>query len=153
MAEISKITLPSGNTYDIKDATARQMIAGGISFNIVHTQAAWASSTAPTAANIPEGVKAYYNSGASYVTGTMDPDATTVGTFYLVYSNTQHGDVDVYDEYVTVEPTTGNYIWEKIGDTQLDLSSVIASIALTGTTQSVVTSVAADGTDTVLGTG
>lgn len=29
MADISKITLPSGNTYDIKDAVARQAIAGG----------------------------------------------------------------------------------------------------------------------------
>lgn len=153
MPDISKITLPSGNTYDIKDATARQMIAGGISFNIVHTQAAWASTTAPTAANIPAGVKAYYNSGASYVTGTLAASADTVGTFYLVYSNTQKGDVDIYDEYVTVEPTTGTYVWEKIGDTQLDLSSVIASLALTGTSQSVVTGVAADGTDTVLGTG
>ena len=26
MADISKITLPSGNTYDIKDATARELI-------------------------------------------------------------------------------------------------------------------------------
>lgn len=32
MADISKITLPSGNTYDIKDAVARQMISGGVSF-------------------------------------------------------------------------------------------------------------------------
>lgn len=32
MAEISKITLPSGNTYDLKDAVARQMISGGVSF-------------------------------------------------------------------------------------------------------------------------
>lgn len=32
MADISRITLPSGNTYDIKDATARQMISGGVSF-------------------------------------------------------------------------------------------------------------------------
>lgn len=30
MAEISKITLPSGTTYDIKDAVARQTAAGGI---------------------------------------------------------------------------------------------------------------------------
>ena len=30
MAEISKITLPSGITYDIKDATARATAAGGI---------------------------------------------------------------------------------------------------------------------------
>lgn len=32
MAEISKITLPSGTTYDLKDATARAAIAGGTSF-------------------------------------------------------------------------------------------------------------------------
>lgn len=32
MAEISKITLPSGVTYDIKDATARAAIAGGTTF-------------------------------------------------------------------------------------------------------------------------
>lgn len=153
MADISKITLPSGNTYDIKDATARQMISGGISFNIVHTAAAWASSTAPTAANIPYGVKAYYNSGANYVTGSMAASADTIGTFYLVYSNTAAGDADIYDEYVTLEPTTGTYTWEKIGDTQIDLSSVISSIALTGTTANVATGVGANGTDTVLGTG
>ena len=34
MADISKIKLPSGNTYNIKDAVARDMIAGGVSFNI-----------------------------------------------------------------------------------------------------------------------
>lgn len=32
MADISKIKMPSGNTYDIKDAVARQAIAGGVSF-------------------------------------------------------------------------------------------------------------------------
>lgn len=32
MADISKITLPSGTTYDIKDAVARQAIAGGVKF-------------------------------------------------------------------------------------------------------------------------
>lgn len=32
MADISKITLPSGTTYDIKDAVARQSIAGGVSY-------------------------------------------------------------------------------------------------------------------------
>ena len=52
MADISKIKLPSGNEYDIKDAVARQMISGGVSFNIVWTQADYASSTAPTAAKL-----------------------------------------------------------------------------------------------------
>lgn len=37
MAEISQITLPSGTTYDIKDETARQAIAGGVTFRGVTT--------------------------------------------------------------------------------------------------------------------
>ena len=32
MADISKIKLPSGNEYNLKDEVARQAIAGGISF-------------------------------------------------------------------------------------------------------------------------
>lgn len=38
MADISKITLPSGTTYEIKDEVARQAIAGGVSF-IISTDA------------------------------------------------------------------------------------------------------------------
>ena len=50
--EISKIQLPSGNTYDIKDAVARQMIAGGVSFII-----AWNGTGTPDESAIPEGVQ------------------------------------------------------------------------------------------------
>ena len=39
MPEISKITLPSGTTYDLKDATARAAIAGGTSFLGITTTA------------------------------------------------------------------------------------------------------------------
>ena len=39
MAEISKITLPSGTTYDLKDAVARAAQAGGIHFKGVTTTA------------------------------------------------------------------------------------------------------------------
>ena len=37
MAEISKIMLPSGVTYDIKDAVARNIAAGGIQLKGVTT--------------------------------------------------------------------------------------------------------------------
>ena len=47
MADISRITLPSGNTYDIKDAVARQMISGGVSFII-----AWDGASTPVPADI-----------------------------------------------------------------------------------------------------
>ena len=39
MTEISQITLPSGTTYDLKDATARQAVAGGVIFRGVTTTA------------------------------------------------------------------------------------------------------------------
>ena len=49
MAEISKIMLPSGNSYDIKDATAREMISGGVTFIV-----AWDGTSTAVASNIPK---------------------------------------------------------------------------------------------------
>lgn len=116
MAEISKITLPSGNTYDLKDATARQMIAGGVSFIV-----AWDGSSIPVPANIPAGVVVTYND--TEYTGTLAATAAQAGAFYLVKSSTQKGTLDVYDEYAVI--TTGSTkSWEKLGDTQLDLSDL-----------------------------
>lgn len=96
MAEISKITLPSGNTYDIKDATARseieQIIKAGLTYKVV--------STLPTAS------------------------ADTIGIVYLVPHS--HGTNDVYDEYLTIKggtATSPTYSWEKIGNTDIDLSN------------------------------
>ena len=127
MAEISKITLPSGNTYDIKDATAREMISGGVSFVI-----AWDGTSVPTIANIPAGVVVKYN-GTNY-TGTLAADSAEVGAFYLIKSSTTPSSetLDIYDEYVPVG-VTGSKTWEKIGDTQLNLTDVVTNVS--GTTK------------------
>ena len=135
MADISKITLPSGNTYEIKDAVARQMISGGVSFIV-----AWDGAAMPVAADIPAGVKVKYNN-VTY-TGTLTADSAEAGAFYLVKSGTTPSGetLDKYDEYVPVG-TTGSKTWEKIGDTQLNLTDVVTGVSLTKQT------------DTVLGTG
>ena len=149
MADISKIKLPSGNEYDIKDATARQMISGGVSFNVVWTATDYASTTAPDVsklATIPAGVTVYYNSGASSATGTLAASTDTVGKFYLVYSKTQTGGLDYFDEYVTVGDTT--YAWEKIGDTQVVLTNVVTDVTLNQQTTNFVTGYASPSTDT-----
>lgn len=117
MADISRIKLPSGNYYDIKDAVARQMIAGGVSFII-----AWNGTSAPVVADIPAGVVVKYN-GTNY-TGTLAASADTIGKFYLVKSSTNVETLDVYDEYATIETGASSYAWEKIGDTQLDLGNL-----------------------------
>ena len=115
MAEISRITLPSGNTYDLKDAVARQMIAGGISFILAYT------GGVPVVANIPAGVVVKYQ-GTDYV-GTLVASADTVAKFYLIKSTTQVEVLDVYDEYATIQDGD-TYFWEKIGDTALDIGNL-----------------------------
>lgn len=109
MPDISKVKLPSGNVYDIKDAYARELIAGGITFSV-----AWDGNSEPVVANIPQGVIVEYN-GAAY-TGTKLASSGNPGTFYLVKSG--HG-VNSYDEYV---PANGS--WEKLGTQEVDLSGL-----------------------------
>ena len=144
MADISKITLPSGNTYDIKDAVAREAIAGGVTFII-----AWDGASTPVIADIPAGVTVTYE-GTSY-TGTLSAETTGTGThaqagaFYLVKSSsTPSGQtLDIFDEYVPVG-TTGSKYWEKLGDTQIDLSDVVTGVTLNKQT-------ATTSTDTAIG--
>lgn len=140
MADISKIKLPSGNEYDIKDAVAREMISGGISFIISWTATDYASSTAPTAAKlatIPAGAEVTYNNGASTATGTLAASTDTKAKFYLIYSKTQAGNLDLFNEYVTIEDGN-NFFWEKIGDTQIDLSNVVTDVSLSKQTDTVI---------------
>ena len=75
VGDISQITLPGGNTYDIKDAVARASING--IFVI-----AWNGNGTATANKVPAGVV------AGSVTGTLAASANTLGKFYLVKSAT-----------------------------------------------------------------
>lgn len=134
---IEKITLPSGNTYFIADREIRdvvedlkQAVAGGVSYNV-----AWDGTSEPTVGNIPAGVTVTYN-GTTY-TGTMEANNATPGAFYLIKSATQVDEKDVYDEYVPVGPD-GSKTWEKIGDTQIDLSNVVTNVSLTKQTDTVI---------------
>lgn len=109
MAEISKITLPTGTTYDIKDATARQMASAGMSF-VISTDAA----------STPKDIE--WDDDGSTVTGTLTASSSTSGIFYLVPITTS-GDSDIYAEYITVK-VGNNYSWEKVGTTDIDLSNL-----------------------------
>lgn len=105
MAYISQVTLPSsGGTYSIKDASAWTAI--GKLWSVI-------------------------NQGALelVVLGPSDPLPTasesTKGKIYLKPDTTHNPSTnDVYDEYVTVKKGTDNpsYEWEKIGNTDVNLS-------------------------------
>lgn len=136
MADISKITLPSGTTYDIKDQIAREAISGGISFIV-----AWNGQSVPIPAGIPAGVQVKYQ-GVTY-TGTLSPETSGSGThaqagaFYLIYTSTETK--NWYDEYVPVG-TDGSKTWEKLGSATVDLSGVVTDVTTTGHTAQVLNS-------------
>ena len=109
MPEISKIVLPGGTSYDIKDATAREMAAAGVTF-VLSTDAA----------STPKDVT--WDDSGTTITGTLIASSSTSGKFYLVPTTTQSGK-DVYSEYVTVK-NGNNYSWEKVGTTDIDLSNL-----------------------------
>ena len=147
MPDISKIRLPGSNTdYDIKDAVAREAIAGGVSFII-----AWAGNTTPVVADIPEGVTVTYQE--TTYTGTLSAETTGSGThaqpgaFYLVASATQPTSetLDIFDEYVPVG-TTGSKYWEKLGDTKINLTDVVTGVSLSKQTD---TAIGTDSTFTI----
>lgn len=116
MAEISKITLPSGTTYELKDEYARQLLAGGLKFVVC-----WDGTTVPDVTKIPSGVKVTYN-GQDY-TGTFAVTAAQPLTFYLVRNSSPAGSPSSYAEYAVVGETGSQY-WEKLGDTSIDLSDL-----------------------------
>lgn len=104
MADISKITLPSGTTYNIKDEEARTAIANINSFDYI---------LCTSAANTPQGVT--WQSGSTTITGTLVASSSTKGKMYLVPDSI--GTKDIYDEYITVNTTGTTYIWERFGHT------------------------------------
>ena len=135
---IEQITLPSGNTYYIADREIRDVVDSltGIQFII-----AWDGASTPVVSRIPAGVTVTYN-GTTY-TGTLSAETSgsgthaVAGTFYLVKSSTQTEVKDIYDEYVPVGED-GSKNWEKVGDTQIDLSDVVTNVTLSKQTDTVI---------------
>lgn len=131
MGDISQITLPGGNTYDIKDRVARAAING--IFVI-----AWNGTGTAVASQVPKGVT------AGTVPGALEADESTLGKFYLVKSSSVQDPtlLDIYDEYVTVRAGTDpnyTYSWEKIGDTQIKLTAIVTDVTLNKQTTNFVT--------------
>lgn len=112
MADISKIVLPSGSSYDIKDAAARDAIAKINSFEY---------TICKDAATTPEGVKWFQ--GELQITGTLVASADTKSKIYLVPSKTTSGTANSYAEYITIQ-TSDMYSWELFGDTEVRLEDL-----------------------------
>lgn len=127
MADISKIVV-QGIQYDIKDQTARELIAAGVNFIL---------STGPS--NTPEGIS--WIQGTTIVTGTLKAKVAKLmqGTrIYLVPGNTVTSK-NIKREFValyigqdtpTADSPETDFIWEQIGDTEIDLKDVVKDVSL-----------------------
>lgn len=106
MAVITQIQMPSGTTYDIQDQGARDLIAA------INN---WSYVVCTSAANTPKDVT--WTSGSTTITGTLVASSSTMYKIYLVPDT--NGTNDVYDEYITVNPSGTTYKWEMFGNTKL----------------------------------
>ena len=106
MAIITQIQMPTGTTYDIQDQGARDLIAA------INN---WSYIVCTNAANTPKDVT--WTSGSTTITGTLVASADTMYKIYLVPDT--NGTNDVYDEYITVNPSGSTYKWEMFGNTKL----------------------------------
>ena len=106
MPNITQIELPSGTTYDIVDSGARDLISA------INN---WTYVVATNAATTPKDVT--WDNGGTTVTGTLVAAATTMYKIYLIPSD--NGTNDVYDEYITINPSGTTYKWEMFGNTKL----------------------------------
>ena len=80
----------------------------------------WKYIVSNSAATTPN--KASYNG----TTGTLAPSANTEYIIYLV-PHTHEANKDIYDEWITVK-NGSTYAWEKIGNTDVDLSGIIENV-------------------------
>lgn len=125
MPEISKITLPTGVTYAVKDEYARQTIeAMGHPFQY-HVSTSVADTPNTTT----------YQGQA----GTLVPTESTEYIIYLVLESASPN--NTHAEWITIKTggagTTADpytYAWEKIGTTATDLSNYLKSITYTKAT-------------------
>lgn len=101
---ISQVTLPnSGGTYSIKDASAWTAI--GKLWSVIN-QGALELEVLGSSAQLPTASE------------------STKGKIYLKPHTTHDpNEKDVYDEYVTVKKGENSYEWEKIGNTDVNLSN------------------------------
>ena len=107
---LDHITLDSGNTYDLADSYARQELA---------TIKKWDTVMSVDAATTPYGVE--WDDEGTTITGTLVASASTEQKIYFVPNDSSETD-NVYDEYITLKPTSSTYAWEKIATTTIDLS-------------------------------
>lgn len=99
--------------------------AGGGFTGAVTVQAPTANMNPATKQYVDNAISAVHQFQYEVVDTLPTASASTMGKIYLVKDT--HGTQDNYDEFITLESgtTTKTYSWEKIGNTDIDLSGYV----------------------------
>lgn len=131
------VQLTEFKVTDISDSSTDTQYPSALAvYNYVQTELGkidqFEYKVSTNAASTPEGIVWYSGATESTkITGTLKASADTEYTIYLVpckhtASETQKG----YDEYLTINNSAGQYVWEVLGNTRdLDLSDYVSKTA------------------------
>lgn len=135
-------------------ADIKELVEASFVISVVWTSSDYTSTTTPSAdklATIPSGVVVEYSNGTKTATGTLTASASTQNTLYFVYHAGHNPSTkDTFDEYATTI-VGSTYGWEKIGNTDVDLSNYALKGTYTSSTPSTNTTSSA-GAQTANGT-
>ena len=86
-------------------------------------------------AKIPNVVTVKFSSGTQTAQGSLSPSASVKNNIYFIYD--KNGNQDKFDEYVATPEYDGSstYVWEKIGDTGINLNGYIYKDTTSGSYQ------------------
>ena len=129
MADISKIKLPDGTEYDIKDTVARQSSSGGVDYITEQGTKSgnhgtwfyrkWNSGMVEAWYNMDTSISVNFNSSSS-VAGTYRKDSTTTIPSGIFSSkpnfgmvNVQQDSTTIHGEFHPVSATSGTVYWTR----------------------------------------
>ena len=114
---ISKITLPNGESYELKDLEAREQIQELINVGLKFMRSTDAATT-------PIGVQ--WEDQGVVITGTLTADAAHHNYIYMVPDSSATGRSQ-YIEFMTMNFGTDadpNWVWEALGTTDIDIDNL-----------------------------
>lgn len=131
-----KVTPSSGSAQNVKIKNV-MVSTGGAFTGAVTVQAPTADMNPATKQYVDSAIEGVSQFNYKVVTTLPTASADTMGTIYLVkHTHNTNPEVtvgtnDTYDEYLTIQKGS-EYSWEKIGNTDIDLSGYYNSLLQTG---------------------
>lgn len=123
-SDLMETAIPSGNNYASKKMSIAQL-ATYLENSVVHSALDTQNKTIIDAINELKSICDNLSASHFIVTNQLPTSDINMNAIYLIPKQST-GVNDVYEEYICLDDTTTPATWEKIGETQIDLSNYIS---------------------------